>query len=375
MATFIARARLVKSVLVVAGVLVALTAAEVALRMRPVRRPPSSLVVSAGPCGDCSQLYELTAGRPGVSSQGLRDREFSPTPEDGAYRVLVLGDSISYGLNVPAADAFPKTLERALRERHAQVEVLNGGVPGYGAYNEWRFYVERARRFRPNLVVLTFCMNDVADPVLHWASAFPDARRLINLVPDEAIPNADYHRSHAIPSLLETRRARNRMPARLLNQLALYRLAETALRPSEPGVTVASGGRSFPAYVVNEDTLSLRVLDDERSPEWTWLRSMYDHIATAVHEDGAALAIVVSPLSYQLDPAYPLHPEQRFASYCAERHLPCLDLLPVLREHRAEPLYLDKTRGYLDVWHYTSAGHALVGRAVAAFLEQQRLVP
>jgi acyl-CoA thioesterase I len=46
------------------------------------------------------------------------------------YRVAVLGDSLSAGLGLAAADTFPARLERALQERGCRVAVANAGVSG-----------------------------------------------------------------------------------------------------------------------------------------------------------------------------------------------------------------------------------------------------
>ncbi|HEY6336734.1 MAG TPA: arylesterase [Alphaproteobacteria bacterium] len=45
-------------------------------------------------------------------------------------RVLALGDSITAGYGLPAADSLPSRLEAALREGGFAVEVINGGVSG-----------------------------------------------------------------------------------------------------------------------------------------------------------------------------------------------------------------------------------------------------
>ena len=51
-----------------------------------------------------------------------------------------------------------------------------------------------------------------------------------------------------------------------------------------------------------------------------------------------------------------------------------LDVTSVLRDHAAEHPFLEKLEGGLDVWHYSVAGHRVVGEALAAWLRQQGLV-
>ena len=50
--------------------------------------------------------------------------------EAAAVRMVVLGDSLVAGYDLPQSDAFPSQLERMLLDRGYQVEVANAGVSG-----------------------------------------------------------------------------------------------------------------------------------------------------------------------------------------------------------------------------------------------------
>src|SRR5262249_54108034 len=128
-------------------------------------------------------------------------------------------------------------------------------------------------------------------------------------------------------------------------------------------------------FLSAEDTTTMDVLADYDSTEWAWLRSIYDQILGAVRADGAAVAIVVNPLDYQLDPAYPIDPSPAFARYCPERKVPCFDLIPVMREHRAEHPFIGTRGGIIDLWHYAPAGHRIAAHALADMLLGAGLLP
>lgn len=49
---------------------------------------------------------------------------------EGPVKIVALGDSLTAGYRIAAADAFPVNLERALRARGHAVEVVNAGVSG-----------------------------------------------------------------------------------------------------------------------------------------------------------------------------------------------------------------------------------------------------
>ncbi len=358
---------LARLLVVIASVAVALTVAEVGLRAflpmtgasAPDPRRPRRHAVDPG----WPYLYAMNPAARGLSSQGLRDREFALPKPDGVLRILVLGDSIPYGPRVPGEKTFPKVLERELRRQRPTAEVINAGVRGYTTYNELQYYLHRGREFQPDLVVVTLCLNDVSDPQLHWDAL----GKSIPSVPAEAIPNPRYHREHILPAL-RFYQLRN-SPSLLVRFFSarLYR-RWSAWRLERQGYEEADGGRR-PIFLSREDTLSIKVLLDPASPEAMWLRRMVDRLAAAVATDGARLVVLVMPLAYQLDAGYPYMPQEAWiAGYCAEARLDCLDALNVLKEHRKEEMFLLHQARALDIWHLTERGHEVVGNELARWL-------
>gem|GEM_PF-2941620 len=82
-----------------------------------------------------------------------------PRKEPGVFRIMVVGDSLTYGMGVEELWSYPRLLERMLEGRYA-VEVLNLGIPGRQSGDVLdvvkRFYDD----LQPNLVVYGICLND-----------------------------------------------------------------------------------------------------------------------------------------------------------------------------------------------------------------------
>src|ERR1700680_9506 len=99
-----------------------------------------------------------------INSQGLRDYEYSLTKPAGVYRIMLLGDSTTFGWGVPLNETAAKILERNLNAKHLpgydHVEVLNAGVGNYDTVQEVTYYETRGRAFHPDLVVLAYFIND-----------------------------------------------------------------------------------------------------------------------------------------------------------------------------------------------------------------------
>jgi hypothetical protein len=96
----------------------------------------------------------------------LRDRDYESPRPAGRVRVLILGDSFTYGWGVRSgADVFPELLETRLNAdkpdpRVEAYEILNGGVPAHPA-SSWATFAEAAeRRFEPDLVLAVFFLRD-----------------------------------------------------------------------------------------------------------------------------------------------------------------------------------------------------------------------
>lgn len=73
--------------------------------------------------------------------------------------VAFLGDSLTSGWKIPASQAYPALLQRALRERDRRVRVLNAGVSGETAVEGARRLPDVLRR-RPDVLVVALGMND-----------------------------------------------------------------------------------------------------------------------------------------------------------------------------------------------------------------------
>ena len=99
-----------------------------------------------------------------INSHGLRDQEYSEKKPPNVFRVMMLGDSTTFGWGVREEDTAAKFLERKLNAHlppgYDKAEVINAGVGNYDTVQEVTYYETRGRAFHPDLVVLVFFIND-----------------------------------------------------------------------------------------------------------------------------------------------------------------------------------------------------------------------
>jgi hypothetical protein len=108
--------------------------------------------------------YQL--GIPGNSnSHGHRDVEVPLKKPPGVFRIMVLGDSFTVGSNVRQEEAFPKALERRLRNSFGpHVQVVNAGTGGWEPFQYAQYFEHYGYRFEPDLILIGFFVgNDSYD--------------------------------------------------------------------------------------------------------------------------------------------------------------------------------------------------------------------
>jgi lysophospholipase L1-like esterase len=97
------------------------------------------------------------------NSQGFRGPELrQDSLVEEAYRVLCIGDSVTFGFNGDQDDTYPAQLSRALKliRPDKNIEVINAGVPGWSWLQGLRFLEMRAMTLEPDLVIMAHGVND-----------------------------------------------------------------------------------------------------------------------------------------------------------------------------------------------------------------------
>lgn len=105
-------------------------------------------------------------GIPAVAnSHGHRDGEVTLKKPPGVFRILVLGDSFTVGANVRQEEAYPKVLEKRLKEVYGpRVQVVNAGVGGWQPFQYAQYFEHYGYQFEPDLILIGFFVgNDTFD--------------------------------------------------------------------------------------------------------------------------------------------------------------------------------------------------------------------
>jgi lysophospholipase L1-like esterase len=349
--------------LVVLGCAVALTIVEVGFRARE-----SYVGATTGVARDAGlnslyiltespQVYELRPGLRGyrgridINSLGLRGPEIPANRDADEFRVLFVGDSIAFGGEWKYEAGFPARaahlLEQSGDDRFARMRSMNGGVPGYSPFNEFHWLREKGPQLHPDAVVIQFCLNDVVDPLPHWTLFLDDAIKP-EMIPADAIPNPGAHR-------------------RLLRRKALERLRLFNFLESLASHEVTVQGR--PAYLTEEQPISIEVYSNPDSSEIRWLRRTYVSLVQQATRLTPYVMILFVPLAYQLEPGYPVQtPQTVMQSIARENGVPLVDLTPALAAIGPMRAFRLGSPGSHDIWHLGEEGHDIAARQIASSL-------
>ena len=262
------------------------------------------------------------------NKHGHRGPDFSARKPEGVYRIVVLGDSFTFGEGVRLEHIFTTRLGEALGERVGeQVEVINAGTGSWGTAEEVRYLEQRVLGWDPDLVVLVFVPNDA-----NYAAGldiFDDFREVYE-------PPPGWLRRSWVLSFAYSR---------IRRELA---------------------GRHY------IDELAALSAGPDKSIRRKWKRA-FDQLgeaASRVRASQARFAIVMFPFMYRLDDSYPLRTiHERVEARAAELEVPYLDLLPAFAGER-----------YSDLWvhpsdqHPNENAHAIAASAIADFLISEDLL-
>jgi hypothetical protein len=332
-----------------------------------------------------------------INARGLRDREIGYENPRNAYRVLVLGDSYAEGLHVTLEETFAKQLETHLADSDRPMEVINGGVSGWGTDQEAVFYAIEGFRYEPDLVLLLlFTRNDVLNNYgpMETARMGGTQKPFFDLEGDElVVPSFPFEPPPAAdspdPPLLA-------FGDWLRPRSALYRLMTPYLRNIPVtrralGPLGLLGGVGVALADEPDLPVTFEVYQTPPSPEWerAWdlTGALIRRLADEVQTRGGHLAVIIvnapeqvypdrwKAVSSAMDQDHGWDselPNRRLATILDEAGIPHLDTLPQFQAWAALPeahsLY------FRYDFHWSPAGHALAAEVVESFLRESGLL-
>ena len=311
-----------------------------------------------------------------INSQGLRDEEIRLPKPPQVFRILMLGDSFTFGIGVELHDTFTKQLEALLNppSGRSHFEVLNGGCSSYSPILEYLFLVQKGLALAPDLVILNYDLSDVQDDYKYSQIAdFDQDGRPLRVHPRNV---QWYYRE-------ERRRLRSWVP--WLEYSALYQgLREAYVRwqNQRDAAVMYEAAQAIAGNIDFDRDLPLR-----EHVEWQpyFARSTrYIHmIAELLQAKGIGFLVTTYPYGVLVSAqewrigrqlrgfdqrVYTTRLFDYMATFCHAHHIPYLNTLPDFLRAETFPLF------YPYDGHFTPSGHRVMAQALARFLWEQHLL-
>jgi len=287
--------------------------------------------------GFAGRVFGATASTDehGFRADRTGHRSFDPARES----VLVLGDSVTFGVGVEDGRTFADLLAAAW----PQSNVINAAVIGYGLEDYDAalpaLLGANSGALQVREIILGICLND----------GLPSSKVeiLAQVANERGQPAAA---SPQTPSDGMLARAVAAVNAFLRERSKLYLAAKTLVRDTPRTYFLAD--RAF--------------YDDPAAVERALRR--LDSIVDTLSKQGVRLTVVVFPYAYQLrtpdDPSLWL-PQRLILDHLAQKGVPSLDLAEALRrDHAATGRPFSAYFLFDDPMHLSAAGHEVVARAL-----------
>jgi len=312
--------------------------------------------------------------RPGYSSPGVRINSFGlrspeiavPKPAN-TIRVLLLGDSFTFGMRVADDQTFGRRLEERLRGKFgtARVEVVSAGVLSYCPLLEYLQYRLRLHVLAPDLVVLNFDMSDVQD---HMAYS------------RDVVLGVD-----GVPLYVTEPSLRSQVPS-AMPKLLFFEWLGRRIQGARGRVESTLQGMPF----VRDQDRYLWTLD--AGPGWDAeardAMTPILHLSKLLERDGIPLLLATYPQPWQVSadatPIPPIRdqygvgrntvhlndrPFKKLASFATEHHIPFVNATSAFRDDGSPA-----TLFLRDDFHFSPRGHQLYAEVLGQFMTDQSLV-
>lgn len=323
-----------------------------------------------------------------VNEYGLRNGDISTVRGGKLRRIIILGDSFTYGKTIREKHLFPRRIERALNDDPTMLrsEIVNAGIPGYGSAQELLLMRQLAAGgVSGDCYLLVMFPNDILDnlrllyanltenPLQPGLAVGEDGSLVLAHPPEKTFgdePGIFIPAARSLDRMKIDKVLRLRIESYLQSKPRLIRaLARIGIRvkfPSMPGL------------------LNAWYRDDIVARGVPLMRQILQAMREEARKRGAPLLVCLIPSQIQVYPETygtlleetfpdcglvdrwledPRKPQRIIGSICEELGIPFMDLLPPLSEYMGRALYIPREG------HLSEEGHALVARRLVSFLK------
>ncbi len=291
-----------------------------------------------------------------TNSLGLRYDELGPKPAD-EFRVLVLGDSVTMGIEVHDGELFTRQAEQRAAGRAQRIRFVNAGIVSADLGPSFYHMLELLDPVDPDVVMIQLYLNDARDSGMFYVDVVPERLRWSRFLM-WAVDSVDAWRQSSRVRVAGIEHDWDAWADEFVeHQRTVYGGdPESFLR-----FEAETRDRAATDYGLGWNPLA-----------WAEIEKIMSAASDILTERQLPLVVMLAPVDLQVYGAtIDRVPQQHFDAMCRRLDLTCLDLLPPLREHRqstGDPVLYDQC-------HLTPIGHAVTAASLVSFLDGHGMLP
>lgn len=287
--------------------------------------------------------YELVPNSMGVilganvkiNSIGLRDYECLINKPHDVYRIIVLGDSWTFGTGIALEDTYAKQLEQLLNAKPSlmRYEVINAGVGGFNTVREIEFMKEKKLlELNPDLVIVGYNIHN-----MEIGHQYKDKKQN----PAYQGPKTTF------------------LPYNIVSKL------------KNSSVLMRTITYSNEALMKRLKVRNYRPLYSDSNEGWKAAREALAELADLAQNRGAKVLLAIFPILSNLDDSYPFSEIHQVVKQAVEKQgIMSCDLFLSFKGHNARKLWLHPLDRHPNV-----TGHRIIAEGIYQYLMEHNLVP
>jgi lysophospholipase L1-like esterase len=281
-----------------------------------------------------------------INNKGLRGPEIPYERKSKAFRILYLGDSVTFGYKLPQYQmSFPYAVENLLeRSKQVEVETINAGVGGYSPWQYDVYLRKEGVKYQPDVVLVSFVLNDVTEKfnLIKFGGAG------IGTQLSKSYYSIDSWLAHNIAIYASIHRIQTRL--------------QFGSNPQQGAIA---------QELVSVEELAWQPDSERVKDAWQVTLNNLGRLVEYCQKNDLQILIVVFPFTFQFqDPSYLDSPQRVLSSFCHDRNISCLDLLPPLSSYINQH-DIKSSDLFIDDDHLSDKGGEVVATFIVKFLEQE----
>lgn len=289
-----------------------------------------------------------------IITNSLGFRNYELYEKGDSFRILVFGDSITFGDYVHDNETYVRQLESKLSKIYKNIQVINAGGAAVNLDSELALLLEKGISIDPDIVLIGLYLNDASEEYYFKISDYP------------SIVTESWFLSWLIKRL---------EIAYQFNLKEIDTIDDSWVEGFKQTHTISN---SETYDVMTDEVFNKIIIDSRYDWGYAWSTRAWEHIGGIMKlikdlgkEHDFKTVVILFPVSFQVENESVNDEAQNYFEETMKKlEIPHLDLLPYLRE-----VYKNSENElYYDYCHFTPYGNGVVADIIAQFLIGEQII-